>query len=139
MFDTLKKGDIIGVVCPSSAVNKEDLEAINKSVLLMEKAGFNVKFGENVFKNTLGYGATPKQKAEDINNMFADSSIKAIFCLCGGFNEKDYEIIKKNPKPICGFSDNTSLENVIYAKTGVITFNGPTFKSLTTWETEYRI
>lgn len=143
MFKKLKKGDIIGVIAPSSAVDKDDLEPINNSVLLMEAAGFQVKFGSRVFKNTLGYGAKPQEKAQDINEMYADKEVKAIFCLSGGFNSNttfeylDYDIIKNNPKPLCGFSDSTSLENVIYAKTGVITFNGPTFKSLTTWATEY--
>ena len=143
MFNLLKKGDIIGVVAPSSFPEEDDLEAINNSVLLMEGAGYKIQFGENVFKNTLGYGATPKEKAEDINNMFKNEEIKAIFCLSGGFNSNttfeylDYDLIKKNPKPICGFSDSTSLTNVIYAKAGVVTFNGPTFKSLTTWDTEY--
>jgi len=124
-------------------VDKDDLEAINNSVLLMENAGFHIKFGKNVFKNTLGYGATPQEKAEDINNMFADKEVKAIFCLSGGFNSNttfeylNYNIIKNNPKPLCGFSDSTSLTNVIYNKTGVITFNGATFKALTTWATEY--
>lgn len=143
MFHILQKGDIIGVIAPSSAVDEDDLEAINASVLLMEAAGFHVKFGKNVFRNTLGYGATPEEKAEDINDMFEDKEIKAIFCLSGGFNSNtvfdylDYEKIKANPKPICGFSDSTSLTNMIYAKADVITFNGPTFKSLTTWATEY--
>ena len=142
-MDRLKKGDVIGVVSPSSIVTEEDLEAINQSVLLMESVGFHIKFGKNVFKNTLGYGATPREKAEDINAMFADKEVKAIFCLSGGFNSNttfdylDYEVIKNNPKPICGFSDSTSITNMIYKKTGVITFNGPTFKSLTTWTTEY--
>lgn len=143
MFNKLQKGDTIGVVAPSSAVDKDDLEPINNSVLLMEAAGFHIKFGKNVFKNTLGYGATPQEKAEDINDMFADKEVKAIFCLSGGFNASttfeylDYCLIKQNPKPLCGFSDATSIENAIYNKTGVITFNGPTFKSLTTWATEY--
>ena len=143
MFKLLKKGDMIGVVAPSSPVEKEDMEAINQSVLLMEAAGFKVCFGDNVFKNTLGYSATPKEKAEDINKLFAKKEVKAIFCLSGGFNSNttfdclDYDLIKQNPKPICGFSDSTSLTNVIYAKTGVITFNGATFKALTTWDTEY--
>ena len=143
MFNKLKKGDVIGVVAPSSAVEEDDLEAINNSVLLMENSGFKIKFGKNVFKNTLGYGATPQEKAQDLNEMYKDKEVKAIFCLSGGFNSNslfeylDYEIIKNNPKPLCGFSDSTSIENIIYQKAGVITFNGSTFKALTTWETDY--
>lgn len=143
MFTKIKKGDTVGVIAPSSKIDEDDLEVINNSVLLMESTGLKVKFAKNAFKNTLGYGATPKEKAEDINEMFADEEVKLIFCVSGGFNSNtvfeylDYEVIKNNPKPLCGFSDSTSLENMIYAKTGVITFNGPTFKALTSWATPY--
>ena len=143
MFAKIKKGDTIGVIAPSSKIDKDDLDVINNSVLLIESTGLKVQFGKNAFKNTLGYGATPKEKAEDINEMFADKEVKMIFCVSGGFNSNtvfeylDYELIKNNPKPLCGFSDSTSLENAIYSKTGVITFNGPTFKSLTSWATPY--
>ena len=42
----------------------------------------------------------------------------------------DYDLIKKNPKVFCGFSDITALLNAIYAKTGLVTFSGPHFSSL---------
>ena len=139
----LKKGDTIGLISPSDAITKDDLEVINKSICLMESSGFKIKFAEYALANTLGYGATAKQKAEDINTMFQDNTVKAIFCICGGFNSNstfdylDYDKIKYNPKIICGFSDSTSLLNVIYNKTGLVTFHGPTFKALTSWQTEY--
>ena len=139
----LEKGDYIGLISPSSTIEKDDLEIINNSIMLMEGAGFKVKFGNNVLLNSTGYGATAKEKAEDINNLFKDKEVKAIFCISGGFNSNsvfeylDFDAIKYNPKIICGFSDSTSLTNIIYAKTDLITFNGPTFKSLTSWQTEY--
>ena len=139
----IKPGDIIGVIAPSNIILEKDEEYIKKSTELFEKLGYKVKFGKYVRTNTLGYGATAKQKAEDINNMFADKEIKAIICVKGGedsnttFDYIDYELIKNNPKIICGFSDITSITNAIYSRTGLVTFNGPTFKSLTSWETDY--
>lgn len=139
----LKKGDTIGLISPSSDISKEDLEVINNSIMLMEVAGFNIKFAKNALKNTLGYGGTAKEKAEDINEMFRDDNVNAIFCISGGFNSNvvfdylNYDYIENHPKIVCGFSDSTSLTNAIYAKTGVVTFNGPTFKALTSWPTEY--
>lgn len=139
----LKKKDKIGIIAPSSPITEKKLEDINNSITLMEASGFEIVFGKNVFKNTLGYGATAKEKAEDINNMFANPEIKGIFCATGGANSNstfeylDYELIKQNPKIICGFSDSTSILNMISEKTGLVTFNGATFKSLTSWETEY--
>lgn len=139
----LEKKDKIGIIAPSSPITEEKLEDINNSITLMEGSGFEIVFGKNVFKNTLGYGATAKEKAEDINSMFANPEIKGVFCATGGANSNstfeylNYDAIKQNPKIICGFSDSTSILNMISEKTGLVTFNGATFKSLTSWETEY--
>jgi peptidase U61 LD-carboxypeptidase A len=139
----LKKGDTIGVIAPSSYIEKDDLEYINASIALMEASGFKVKFGKYVFEDTLGYGTSPEKRAADINWAFKDDEVKAIMCVKGGEDSNttldyiDYEMIKKHPKIICGFSDNTSILNAIHEKTGLVTYHGPTFKSLTSWETGY--
>jgi len=139
----IKPGDTIGVIAPSNVIKKDDKEYIEKSTKLFQELGYKLKFGKYVRENRLGYGATAKEKAEDINNMFKDEEVKAIICVKGGedsnstFDYIDYEVIRNNPKIICGFSDSTSITNAIYSKTGLVTFNGPTFKSLTSWETDY--
>ena len=139
----LKKGDTIGVIAPSNYIEKDDLEYINASIALMEASGFKVKFGKYVFENTLGYGTLPEKRAADINWAFKDDEVKAIMCVKGGEDSNttldyiDYEMIKKHPKIICGFSDNTSILNAIHEKTGLVTYHGPTFKSLTSCETGY--
>jgi len=139
----LKKGDTIGVIAPSNYIEKDDLEYINASIALMEASGFKVKFGKYVFEDTLGYGTSPEKRAADINWAFKDDEVKAIMCVKGGEDSNttldyiDYEMIKKHPKIICGFSDNTSILNAIHEKTGLVTYHGPTFKSLTSWETGY--
>ena len=139
----LKKSDTIGVIAPSNYIEKDDLEYINASIALMEASGFKVKFGKYVFEDTLGYGTSPEKRAADINWAFKDDEVKAIMCVKGGEDSNttldyiDYEMIKKHPKIICGFSDNTSILNAIHEKTGLVTYHGPTFKSLTSWETGY--
>lgn len=91
----------------------------------------------------LGYGEFARNKAEDINEMFGDKSVSAIFCAMGGYNCNsvfdylDFDLIKDNPKIICGYSDPTSLINIINAKTRLVTFHGPNFKSLSDEETDY--
>lgn len=139
----LKKGDTIGVIAPSNSIDDDDNVFIEKSSKLFEDLGFKIKLGNFIYSNSLGYSATPLEKAQDVNNMFADSEVKAIFCVKGGENSNstfdylDYELIKNNPKIICGFSDSTSITNAITLKTGLVTFSGATFKSLTSWETDY--
>jgi muramoyltetrapeptide carboxypeptidase len=41
----------------------------------------------------------------------------------------DFDIIKHNPKILCGYSDITSLQNAIYAKTGLVTYSGPHYST----------
>lgn len=132
----LEKGDTIGIVCPSANVEEEDIIIIKETEKFLKQQGYNIKYSENVFKNTTGYGSTAKEKADDINNMYSDNNVSTIMSLCGGFNSNevfeylDLKIIKKNNKIICGYSDATSYINYIVSKTGNIGFIGPNFKTL---------
>lgn len=139
----LKIGDTIGVVAPSSPIIGDNIDELNRAKEIVERSGFKVKYSKNIFSNTNGYSATAREKAEDINAMFADKEVKMIWCAKGGNNSNstfeyiDYELIKKNPKIVCGFSDITSITNMITEKTGLITFSGTNFKTIETDETDY--
>ena len=143
LANKLKKRDTIGVVCPSDKVNDEDIPEIKEAERLLKERGYNVVFGKNIYKNTTGYGATAKEKAEDINEMYANKNINAIMSLKGGFNSNsvyeylDLNTIKSNNKIICGYSDSTSYINYIHEKTDNIGFIGPNFESLNAPDTNY--
>ena len=141
----LKIGDTIGVIAPSNPIINENIEEVEKARKIIENLGFKVKYAKNLFSNTNGYSATAKEKAEDINEMFADKDVKIIWCAKGGENSNsifeyiDYENIKQNPKIICGYSDITSITNIITEKTGLVTFSGTNFKTIATDETDYSL
>lgn len=143
--EKLKIGDTIGVVAPSNPIINENIEEIQKAKEIIENLGFKVKFSKNLFSNTNEYSATAKEKAEDINEMFADKEVKMIWCAKGGENSNstfeylDYEAIKQNPKIICGYSDITSITNMITEKTGLVTFSSTNFKTIATDETDYSL
>ena len=77
--------------------------------------------------------------------MFKNKEIKMIWFAKGGENSNsifeylDYELIKENPKIICGYSDITSITNIINQKTGLVTFSGTNFKTIATDETNYSL
>lgn len=139
----LNRGDTIGVVAPSAPIVGINIEQLEDARKIVEKDGFKVKYSKNLFLNTNGYSSTAKEKAEDINEMFKDKEVKMIWCAKGGassnttFEYLDYELIKNNPKIICGYSDITSLTNMITEKTGLVTFSGTNFKTIATDETDY--
>jgi len=139
----LKVGDTVGVIAPSGPIIGRNIEEIEKAREIIEKDGFRVKYSKNLFSNANEYSSTAKEKAEDINYMFTDKEVKMIWCAKGGSNSNstfeyiDYEIIKQNPKIICGYSDITSLTNIITEKTGLVTFSATNFKTIATDETDY--
>ncbi len=125
----LKPGDTLGIISPSSA--SADRIQFQFAQETLEALGFQVKLGNNL-KNRRGHLAgTDEERAGDLNAMFADDSVQGIVCIRGGSGAArilpllDYKIIKRNPKPILGYSDITAIHNAIHAQTGLITFHGP--------------
>lgn len=139
----LKLGDTIGVCAPSDPIINDSIEELKRAKEIVEKYGFKVKFSKNIFSNSNKYSASAKEKADDLNSLFRDKEVKMIWFAKGGSNSNtlfeylDYELIKNNPKIICGYSDLTSLTNVIHEKTGLVTFNGTNFKTIATDETNF--
>lgn len=141
----LKKGDTIGVIAPSNPITGENIEELEKAKKIIQDLGFKVKYSKNLFLNLNKYSNSAKEKADDINEMFADKDVDMIWCAKGGENSNstfdyiNFEKIKENPKIICGYSDITSITNIITEKTGLITFNGTNFKTIATDETDYSL
>lgn len=127
----LNKGDRVGIVAPSSQIN---IQSISNFVALLDSFGFEVVLGDTITTvRDRDYNAgTEKERADDLNKMLRDDSIRAVFAGAGGFGAQrttehvDFDAILDDPKPIVGFSDTTFLLNAITEKTGVITFLGPT-------------
>jgi len=127
--EKLNEGDTIGIVSPASAIFESEPYTIAKESF--EAMGLKVKFGKNT-KNRYGHLAgTDEERAEELNEMFRDTSVKAIIALRGGsgsariLNKIDYDLIKQNPKIFIGYSDITALHLAIFEKTGLVTFHGP--------------
>lgn len=134
--NSIFKNDEIRVVSPSKsmAILSDETKKIAKERL--QRLGYKVTFSKNLYKFDKDYEcASVKERVSDLHDAFLDTNVKCILTAIGGYNINqilpyiNYEIIKKNPKIICGFSDITALLNAIYAKTGLITFYGPHFSS----------
>ncbi len=125
----LKKWDTIWIISPSWPISPETKIQLDNWINFFENLWFKVKLWENALKNTLKYSATPEEKAEDINTMFADREVQAIICSQWWANSNsildliNYENIKNNPKIFLWISDITVLLNTIYKKTWLITFH----------------
>lgn len=125
----LKEGDKIGVVSPASKPSDE--EKYYKGIEYLQQLGYDVVHGKSVLSERGYLAGFDEDRISDINEMFSDQDIKAIFCSRGGYgaprilNEIDYKTIRKNPKIFIGYSDITTMNLGIYARTGLVTFSGP--------------
>ena len=134
----LKAGDEIRIIAPARGLKiiGQDTRRIAKE--RFEAMGLKVSFASNTNDDNWDMtGSTSIEKRiNDIHEAFTDKNVKAIFTIIGGTNSNqllpylDYQLIKNNPKIICGFSDITALLNSIYAKTGLATFLGPHYSSI---------
>ncbi len=125
----LEKGDLIGVISPAST--PADLSKIENGVNYLEKLGYRVEVGKNVGKEEGYLAGNDSERLSDFNEMFKNKNVKGVFSVRGGYgsgrllDSLDFNLIKKNPKILVGYSDITALQLAIFKKTGLITFAGP--------------
>lgn len=121
-------GQTIGLIAPSFAVPKP--AALAEAIETLESLGYRVKAGGSCSRRH-GYFAGPDSlRVADINRMFRDDSVDAIFCARGGYGATrllervDYDAIRANPKIFSGYSDVTALHGALQRRAGLVTFHG---------------
>jgi len=125
----LEPGMTVGLVAPAGASsNREEVRYAND---VLRSLGYRVKEGEHVYARTQYLAGTDRQRAADVNAMFADPDVHAIFTLRGGYGTMrtlpylDYERIARNPKIVIGYSDISGLLFGLHTRTGLVGFHGP--------------
>lgn len=129
----LKKGDLIGVVAPAYPFPNESDKDYYFEYLRgkkeLELMGFSVVEGKNIHKKEWWRAGTPKERADDINDMYKNPDVKAVIAHDGANDSisvleyLDFDLIKNNPKPFIGFSNITNIHSAIFAKTGMVGFH----------------
>lgn len=124
----LPPGGTIGVVATSSPVEPARFE---RGLGVLQGAGFQVVLGDHVHARRGHHAGTPEERAADLNAMFAREDVHAIMCARGGTGSirlldlLDYEAIEQRPKVFIGYSDVTSLQLALLARSRLPSFFGP--------------
>lgn len=124
----LRLNDIVGIVAPAESFDRNNLAA---GIELIRSWGFRVRYNKNIFKRHWHFAGSARMRAMQVNRMFADPQVRAIFCASAGYGTGrilpllDHDVIKANPKIIVGYSDITLL--LIYCQMvhKMVTFHGP--------------
>lgn len=124
----LKPGDLIGYVAPAGPLSKVRMERAKER---LEARGYRVLVPDDVYRRRGYLAGTDEARAAELMAMFEDPNVAAIFPGTGGYGTTrmidllDYDIIRKNPKILIGFSDITGLHLAIHQRTGLVTFHSP--------------
>ncbi|MDZ7956886.1 MAG: LD-carboxypeptidase [Aulosira sp. DedQUE10] len=130
----LQIGDTVGLIAPASIVDSQDIETAQRNIADLS---LKVKLGKHILDRYGYLAGKDRDRAFDLNSMFADPSVKAIIAMRGGWGCNrilpllNYTNIRTHPKILMGYSDITSLLLAINARSQVITFHGPVATS--TW------
>lgn len=113
----LKKGDKIGIVACARKISPGEMAP---AIEILKGWGLKVVVGKNLFNADCQFSGTDAERAEDLQTMLNDASVKAVISARGGYGtmriiEKiDFTEFKKSPKWLVGYSDITVLHSHIH-------------------------
>ncbi len=135
----LKHNNTIGVPAPSDGMNNETRQnSFKYAEKKMQDLSYNLAISKNIMNSKNGRSASAKERAKEFNDMLENKDIDFVICAAGGdflvesLPYIDFELIKKNPKFVAGFSDPTGILYPITTKYDIATIYGLNFSTLGT-------
>lgn len=128
----LNEGDTVAIIAPAGVVEYDE---IIKAQAYLERRNLRVILGKNIFKSYRYMAGTDEERVDDLHEAFLNPDIKAIVCARGGYGAIrllkliDFDLIRRNPKIFCGYSDITALSLMFAKHSDLITFSGPMAQS----------
>ncbi|MGC1238481.1 MAG: LD-carboxypeptidase [Acidimicrobiales bacterium] len=122
----LSPGDQIAVVSPSWA-GAGVFPQVQEIALQVLRVDLGLEPVE--LRTTRQVGASPEERAYDLNFAFSDPDIKAVMAVIGGTDQitvlpcLNAETLAANPKAFFGYSDNTNLLNYLWGL-GIASYHG---------------
>ncbi|MCX7737184.1 MAG: LD-carboxypeptidase [Candidatus Kapabacteria bacterium] len=131
----LKKGSKVAITAPASSTSMGE---ITRGMKIFKNLGCDVVVGDTIkkYNSSTRYLSAPDEvRAKELMEFYEDEQINCIIAARGGYGSLrllpllDFEIIRKNPKILIGFSDISALINAVFRKTRTISFHGPVASS----------
>lgn len=132
----LSPGDEIRVIAPATSLRI--ISSTTRAIAFqnLSALGLRVSLGKNCEESDEFHSSSLASRIADIHEAFAAPQVRGVLSAIGGYNSNqllrhlDYDLIKANPKILCGYSDITALSTAIYTKTDLVTYSGPHFSTL---------
>lgn len=129
-------GDRVRFVSPASPPSRE---AVERGIEVVSAWGLQVELGEHAFDQVGYLAGRDEDRIADLNSALRDPGVRAIFATRGGKGASrivdgiDFGAAGRDPKPVVGFSEITSLHLALYRECGLAGFAGP----FVNWSDDY--
>ncbi len=125
----LAAGARVALVCPAGPLaGPEDLARAEQNCRAM---GWEPVPGRCVLARDGYLAGTDQQRLDDFNAALRDDSIAGIWCVRGGYGAMrllegiQYDVLRRHPKTLMGYSDITALHAAIGSRCGLVTYHAP--------------
>ncbi|MBF8263113.1 MAG: LD-carboxypeptidase [Parachlamydiales bacterium] len=125
----------IRVIAPSHSLAMISSEVRNQAIHVLGTLGYTVSYSKHCNEKDEFNSSSVLSRVADIHDAFSDPSVDVILTAIGGFNScqllpyLDFDLIRINPKILCGYSDITALQNACLAQANLMSFSGPHFST----------
>jgi len=131
----LRRGDNVRVISPGLPSMAYVPQRVRRGAEALAGAGFSVSYGANAFKVSDDgvLAGEVWERANDINDAFADPQVSAIICSDAGLGSReltpllDVDTIRSNPKAFVGYCDNVYVNQFLLHECDLISFYGSVF------------
>ncbi len=124
----LKKGDTVAIVAPAGPV---DPDRLAEGEAMLEKLGFACKRRPDMDVRTGYLAGDDERRASEFMNFVRDPEVHALLCARGGYGSQriisrlDADEVRRQAKPLIGYSDITTLLLWQRRCAGLMGFHGP--------------
>ncbi len=127
----LRRGDRVAVVSPAGPIRKSALPNLERGMDRLRALGLRPELSEHALEEHGYLAGSDAGRAADLQRAFADPEIRGILCTRGGYGATrilhllDFAPLKRDPKPILGYSDITAILAAAFRRIGLLGLHGP--------------
>lgn len=132
----LSKGARVALVAPAGPLRGE--QELHAAIEHATSLGWEPVVAPHALARDGYLAGSDEQRAHDLNTALRDDDVDGIWCLRGGYGAMrilpalDYDAMRRNPRPLLGYSDITALHCAVNARSGVVSYHGPTARGALT-------
>lgn len=124
----LRPGDVVAVVSPAGPAPRARVEA---GCAMLRSWGLEPAVGRHAYRRHGFLAGSDAQRATDLNAALADPRVRAVLATRGGYGSQriadavDAATVRRDPKPVVGFSDLTALQLALWRAARLASLHGP--------------